>query len=514
MKNRAKWIALTMYGILLLGGCGMTGEPQSDVDNHTTEDMIVTDATDTMDETVATNVVAPAISIASDTREWFMEGTDVRLLEVDYSIVTVESQGFDALKAALEERFGGVDEQTYEGMLEEAKEDYEFREEADREYFYGYYSSETAELMRSDSAVLSLRVVCSDYFGGAHGMYAVYGETFDVESGKILEFADILKDAEGFYPKATAYISANLYEEYGENLVTNYEEYVAGTFEEGRNICWYLNAAGIVVAYTPYEIGPYAMGAPEILLPYEEFGDYIHEKYLHVPNGEVIASVPMNQNIAQLIGESESIRIEADVDEWEMSTVKVVSASSTGELGSFGNILDSYVIKRADGRSFLLVVGDYMSDDYVTFVYEVTGGMLKKCCELPGAAVNGEYLAADKISMRTTLYVLGTYMANMDYILDEEGQLIQAEDIYTIEMANPMTVIKELPVIIDGAEATLGVGTEIAVTGANKVDEVYFRVIGSEQKGTIRYQKDEENWLHLIDGISEYEYFDNIPYAG
>ncbi len=610
MKNKVKWIALSMSSVLLLSGCGAPNGTQATVDtqisnatigtqentsadasttteesttpnvtditqesttpnvtditeentttdatqgntitdeNSTLEEITTPDATnasettpstDTIDSSIETSTsesgeeltqqTVPIISIVEDTKEWYLndstvivedtkewylDDNTVCLLGVSSSVVSVENEGFDALEASLSEHFGAVQEADYEEWVQTAKEEYDLREEEDKEYFYGYSNVESAELARSDSFVVSLRIFYSDYTGGTHGMYAYGGKTFDVESGELLDFADILIDAEGFYPKATEYISAKLYEEYSDELYPEYEEYVAGTFDADRSINWYLNAAGIVIIYNPYEVGPYSMGAPEILLPYSEFADYINEKHLSA-NAEIIAKVPINQNISKLLGEKERILIETSYNEWEMLVVKVVSGTSVSELGSFGRLCDAYIIKRADGKSFLFVECDYMSDDLGTFVYEVTNGTLQKCCELPDASVSGEYMATDKIGIAVQLDVLGSYNAKMDYILDENGQFIQANDIFTINTANTMTITKELPVSMNGADTTLSVGTQIVVTGTNNIDEVYFRILNSDQTGTIHYTKEEDSWIHLIDGISEYEYFETIYYVG
>lgn len=456
---------------------------------------------------------APVIVISADTKEWYMEDGSKLLLEVSNSIVSVENDGFDALKATLAEHFVGVQGE-YDNLVQLAKEDYDYRDEVGKEYFWGYYSYEEAELARSDSSVVSLRITYSDYTGGAHGMYGFDGKTFDAESGELLEFADILTDAEGFYEKAGEYISAKLYEEYGDELWGDYKESVAQAFGEDGQPCWYLNAAGIVIAYSPYELGPYAMGAPEVLLPYAEFRDYINAKYLG-DYAEVVASVPINADIAPLIGADERIVIEAALDEWEMLEVKVVSGASMDEIGAFSFFENACIIKQSDGKCFLIIACDSMSDDYVTFVYEVTEGGLKKCVELSDTYFSGDYMSTSRIEMVVNLDVLGTYSTRMEFVLNEEGQLIPAEDIFVIDTEHIMTVKKELPVTLAGANTTLRAGTRIMLTGTNHVDEVYFKTVGSEQTGTIRYTVDtNESWIHLIDGVSEYEYFDEIPYAG
>lgn len=103
----------------------------------------------------------------------------------------------------------------------------------------------------------------------------------------------------------------------------------------------------------------------------------------------------------------------------------------------------------------------------------------------------------------------------LEYTLDEDGKLICPEEIIFIESDRSMTVIKELPVTIDGTETIIGIGSQIIVTGTNHKDTIYFKETGSGQQGEIRYERDAERpWIHLISGVSEYEYFEAIPYVG
>jgi len=158
---------------------------------------------------------------------------------------------------------------------------------------------------------------------------------------------------------------------------------------------------------------------------------------------------------------------------------------------------------------------DYMSSDYVTFVYEVTGGQIRKCEEINGASITGKCITADQVEMNMTINMLGTHWPRMTYILSEDGKLTQTEEIFRIESDQPITVIKELPVVVEGTETTLAIGEQILVTGSNNSDIVYFKTVDGEKTGSIQYEIDEEKpWIRLIDGLDEYEYFEYIPYVG
>lgn len=233
------------------------------------------------------------------------------------------------------------------------------------------------------------------------------------------------------------------------------------------------------------------------------------------PAPEVIAAVDPNQDFSELLAEDGPILVEAWYDEWEMMNVSVASDHSRVELGSFGRLVESYAFRRQDGRSFVMVTCDYMSDDFVTFLCEVTGGDVRLCSVLDCAYPAETPTSTQVFPMIVSLDVLGSYRARMEYDLDEEGNLLQAWEVFVIDRNHPMTLLRDIPVTVDGVQITLEQGTQIVVTGTDDAGEVYFRVPGTDMIGTIHYTlEDEYGWIHLIDGISEYECFDSLPYAG
>lgn len=548
MKRNLKYMALVLSGSLLLGGCGAGNKQTDKVEFPFPENTIPAQTSNTEDNSAEKESAeknpgnnkseqdesdttqgaenngssalgeiiegsAPEVSIVEDKKVWSTEDKSTQLLEVRKSIVTIENSGFDALQSALQERWNGITGD-YQENIDMAREDYNGRAEEDKMFFGGYTITEQPQLARSDSSVISFRVFHGDYSGGAHDNYVYGGVTFDVKTGKELQLVDILNNPEGFYDEAAKYLANRLEEDYNDMLFADYKDYVAGTFGEDREVNWYFNAAGIAISYSPYEIGPYAAGTIEVTLPYSEFSQYIKEEYW-APHSSVVAKVPLNNNISGLIGESGTLKLEAVKNEYELYEVTVVSENASEEIGSFGYFGDAYVIRREDGRSFLLTSSDYMSDDFVMNVYEVTNGGLQKCDELSGAQFGSSGIGTNKVSCTVRLNVLGSYWGEMVYQLDSNGQLSQVDEIFNIQEGSSMTVMKELPVVLEGAESEskVAVGRKLNITGTDNNGTAYFRLDNGE-KGKILYTRDEETNQIFIDGESENAYFDMVPYAG
>ncbi|MBR6626778.1 MAG: DUF3298 and DUF4163 domain-containing protein [Lachnospiraceae bacterium] len=535
MKKTGKCTALLML-CLCLAGCGTLDVPVADsqqreesetASNATAETEETTDTEGSLSESMESGFEAeeeteenvqvqggmPEITVIPQSGEWYDGEDGTLLLEYSYGRIVVAGEGTEALQAALDEQFP---EMQYNDRVKELVKDvravYQEQKENGPDTFYTYFFDDNAMITRFDEKILSFKTSQYEYTGGAHGMYFNSGTTYEVATGALLGPDDILADRMGFETEAAVYIAKELNAVYGDQLFEDYETTVTEGLK-GNDWNWCLDATGIRVMYTPYEIGPYAMGAPEVLLPYAIFGRYMKEEYLCIYD-EMIAAITPDADMSEAVGTSDFMTIQSGTTEWDMSEYSLVSGDVAVELGEFDWLESAYLLKK-DSRSFVLLSFDYMSDDYVTFSYEVTDGQIVKRGGVPGAYISGEHWSDSHVGMVLSLNVLGTYGAKLTYIIDEMGQLMPEKEMYIIDSAANIKVKKQLPVMINGESVTLEPGTEIRITGTNNIDEVLFKEVSGGREGVIHYTMDEENsWIHLIDGISEYEYFEELPYAG
>lgn len=484
-------------------------EQQQETQSSTEENVPENDKND--DDSI--NDKIPQIAIGQKTQNWYTDDNEVLLLEESYSTVKIVNDGFENLASSLS-RWSEEQITPREELLESAKDHYDTVGE--KELFTNYYSDETISIGRIDSNIISLIGVFSEYSGGAHGMYGTAGYTYDVESGQELSLADLLTDEEAFYDAATEYITNALYEEFGDGLFPDYQKTVEDHWTGEYGITYYLDASGIVIVYNPYDVGPYAMGEAHVTLPYGEFGAYINERYLPSKGG-LVAHVPQNKDISAFLGTSGMLKIEVVENDDEFNGITLISGTDSHEISECEWFKDAYVIRPKEGKSLLAISADYASDDYVTFVYDIADNSLQKCFELNGARITGQNLGNDRIELEMHLNVLGTYASDMLYAIEPDGTLTQTEELFQIAPSvgsfHELTLIKELPVTVNNENATLPKGSVITITSTNNVDTAYFKSDDGTE-GAISYTFNEEEWTHYIDGISEYEYFEMIPYAG
>ncbi len=125
------------------------------------------------------------------------------------------------------------------------------------------------ELIYADERLICMRQFASFYMGGAHPMWGMQTRIFDVQAARFIEADELFADGR----RPLAFLSA-----YCRPLLSKLMQappdddmLLAGTAPDTANFHQLLPTPdGLLVQFNPYEVGPYAAGAPELLIPWRE----------------------------------------------------------------------------------------------------------------------------------------------------------------------------------------------------------------------------------------------------
>ena len=131
-----------------------------------------------------------------------------------------------------------------------------------------YFNSATASVLDLDEEMVTYRVVCSSYLGGAHPMTTIVPFTYDFNTSKVLNADNI------FLPGVSA---DSIMPVIVEALARQYSVPVGALEREGffmSNLTYpgrpYIANNILFFHFDPYEIGPYSLGAIDVAVyPYE-----------------------------------------------------------------------------------------------------------------------------------------------------------------------------------------------------------------------------------------------------
>lgn len=191
------------------------------------------------------------------------EETEAYIIEVDMPIITgFESKEFEnSINKKLNDFISTYIEEVKTMALEIQEEGY-----LTSPYFLG--TGYSVQVNNSD--YLSLMINYNEYTGGAHGNYFSEAFTYDVKNEKVLSLNDLFLDGVDYMTPLQENVlkaieNKRSTSEYGDQLHSWYE----GLEEE--LITFTLEAEGLGIHFQPYEIGPYAEGAPSFIIPFGAF---------------------------------------------------------------------------------------------------------------------------------------------------------------------------------------------------------------------------------------------------
>ncbi len=487
-------------------------------DEDTPSDVIEAPETQETDNESTENVSLQSIpQLSFETVVATYELTNGDRVDVSYQMAQVSGEAYDTLARAIAQWNTQQEAQLLQ-YLDEEIEDLELFASLEAEVSYPseYALSRESEVVRVDAQVISLRMFTYEYWGGVHPSYTYIGVTFDAQTGDVLALSDLIDDFDAFRTQANDYILTQLNSAYSSELFYDYEDTVSAMWDDP---VWYLDAAGITIVFNIYEIGPYAMGATFITLPYETFGDYIQDSYSAL-NGSCVMQLEQNTTTSVSVSSDDcAIAVCSDISEGTIS-ISLLVDDATIDIGDFwGQMGRSYLLRMTDGRVFVVLSADYASDDYVTFLYEITQGGAVLRARVEDADI--VTVNSDALTLRVSMDVFGSYDGVMDYAIDDSGIPVPTDEVFSIASdlydRNLLTLLMDLPVTLETGDALLPAGTQIRIVGSDNKGTAYFRVEGSGTEGTISYVRgngDADDYTMYINDVSEYDYYECLPYAG
>lgn len=141
-------------------------------------------------------------------------------------------------------------------------------------------------ILSSGDPLATVVLNSSSYLGGAHGSSSQSFYNFNLDKKQYVKLDDIV------ISKQKANLEKQAHEAFkawviDSKLATNVAEYEqAWPFTLTDN--FYLSKQGLVLQYAEYEIGPYVVGLPKLVIPYDQLQGVLKQQYL--PKVEQAAS--------------------------------------------------------------------------------------------------------------------------------------------------------------------------------------------------------------------------------
>ena len=196
------------------------------------------------------------------------DGTPIVYLFTEYPQISVKRET-DFIKS-LNKLFFNIQNEFVTYVSETAKdilEYYEYGSEEEEDYedygyedMFPYENSLMYTIHKNTEDILSLTFETSVYTGGAHPFGTRQSFTYNVKKNKELTLSDILGKTQ---KETDSFVVEKFNEEYKDYELWDLEE-------EAPNVSFYVDDFDLVLYFGLYDIGPYAMGFPEVRIPLDE----------------------------------------------------------------------------------------------------------------------------------------------------------------------------------------------------------------------------------------------------
>ena len=434
----------------------------------------------------------------------------------------------DALKALNQ---SALDDQ--KSVIDENKE-YAEQEYASNPDMVEYTFDRDILVARSDETVLSMAVMEGSYLGGAHPFGMTTGRTYDTQTGKELSLKDVVSDYDGIYE----YVKKQLEENYDQSMFfEDYQDTLQKMFydESGDygTVQWTISQTGLSIYFNQYDLAPYVAGSQQVDISFKEQPQLFQSKYVVEKesyskvireNSSCFADVNgdgKEEEISYSVARDEygfggAITVTCDGQTFDTAEVDKDASDAYGAYGAYSS--EGYVLHTSDGRTYLYLQHLDDNDYRYVNVFRLDQGRPSYVGYEGMAWYNTQILDPDSFMLYTRLDVLGTYYGMKRYHVDEAGLPASDDEAYVINESSMLRSTRDLAVTIlekngSETEATVLSGTGYTIfrtDGASYADAH----LNDGRDCRIQIKEGSRGWGWDIDGVSEEECFEWLPYAG
>ena len=434
----------------------------------------------------------------------------------------------DALKALNQ---SALDDQ--KSVIDENKE-YAEQEYASNPDMVEYTFDRDILVARSDETVLSMAVMEGSYLGGAHPFGMTTGRTYDTQTGKELSLKDVVSDYDGIYE----YVKKQLEENYDQSMFfEDYQDTLQKMFydESGDygTVQWTISQTGLSIYFNQYDLAPYVAGSQQVDISFKAQPQLFQSKYVVEKesyskvireNSSCFADVNgdgKEEEISYSVARDEygfggAITVTCDGQTFDTAEIDKDASDAYGAYGAYSS--EGYVLHTSDGRTYLYLQHLDDNDYRYVNVFRLDQGRPSYVGYEGMAWYNTQILDPDSFMLYTRLDVLGTYYGMKRYHVDEAGLPASDDEAYVINESSMLRSTRDLAVTIlekngSETEATVPSGTGYTIfrtDGASYADAH----LNDGRDCRIQIKEGSRGWGWDIDGVSEEECFEWLPYAG
>lgn len=465
------------------------------------------------------NISQLQVGLAYNYKGEWNESVKRQIFTIMSEDIHVLNDGYDVLNNALE-RWNMENFQTIEGYYQEMLPS--ARDLAEDDVNVDWSINRSIVVTRADEKILSFWNDHDDYLGGAHGGYYRFGENFDPETGELLTLREVVTDYDKFYE---AFLKELTEENNPEMFFQGWEDVVKAMFEnetknDGNELEWTMDQTGVTVCLNPYAIAAWAAGRIDVKVSFDEYPELFKTEYIVRTESHV---TPLAERQVFTLDSGEKISFFCTAAENSFDNKIDISKEREGSTLTLsrdvhGTLTKAYVLENKDGKAYLYAEFSAESDNCMLEVFDLgenfcyVGNAEASFCGVP-------MTNTEEFALCRKIYLMGTYTGYKIYHVGEDGlpvtndqdfKILNLRDSFVYELKTTRDLNAK---IIDGKEEVIPAGTSMKIF---QTDEKSYALMQLSDGRICEFSvtKADNQYEWLINGVSEYECFEMLPYAG
>lgn len=206
------------------------------------------------------------------------------VVEISFPVISFNNQQVEKsiqdsiYKFILGNQFENHDTNSHKKIMEQFVNEYKDFKKEFPDYQIGWYLEKNVTPLFYNDRFISLEMSVSSFTGGAHPNSAIYFSNYDLISGKVIALTDIVNvsNIEDLIKIAEKKFRLQKGIKHDEPSLSKAGYWFKDDkFQLNNNFA--LNDKGITFYFNSYEIAPYAMGATELFLSFNDIGEVINK---------------------------------------------------------------------------------------------------------------------------------------------------------------------------------------------------------------------------------------------
>jgi hypothetical protein len=304
-------------------------------------------------------------------------------------------------------------------------------------------------------------------------------------------------------------------------LFDTYPETVRQEFYEMDGPQWYVTTDELVLVFNQYDLASYAAGTITLSYEIENYPELFNDRIVYDGDSRISLLTAGTEKTGDFDrdGEKESVYVSNSFNYDAYTSELLIRWNGVeSSFNFYGNLSRAYLVETADQKVYLYASYSEDNDYQVFYMFAFDGGSAALVDSVDNLGVYGDLPGSpEKMQLCSKVNILGSYQGIRTYQVGENGVPESLTSEYQIAPSdwNTLTSALDLQVWVQNGDSEEAAYYPAGTTFTLRATDGETYVKAELEDGTLcKIYLEEDDGEYTISGVSEYDCFEELPYAG